>query len=113
MSMIVDAEGLEILQGDPERYARDWPDGRQWRGRFCAGCLTLLWGEPVRVPQFRVLRPGALDDRADLMPDAHIWTRSKLPWVSIPPDVRCFEGQPTDEELLEVIVERHAREQGA
>jgi hypothetical protein len=32
---------------------------------------------------------GTLDD--PLPPDVHIYTRSKLPWVGLPPDVPAFE----------------------
>ncbi len=37
------------------------------------------------------LRATTLDDRAALSPDAHIFTRSKLPWVRLPDDVPAFE----------------------
>ena len=108
--MIVETRGLALLQGEPRLYEHDWPDGRQWRGRFCERCATRLWGEPLRIPQVRILRPGGLDDRSDLVPDAHAWTRSKQSWVVIPEGARRFEGQPSDEELLDVIQRRQARE---
>jgi hypothetical protein len=37
------------------------------------------------------LRATTLDDRGALSPDAHIFTRSKLPWVRLPDDVPAFE----------------------
>lgn len=108
--MIVESKGLELLHGDPWLYVKDWPDGRQWRGRFCDECATRVWDEPLKVPQVRILRPGTLDDPSDLVPDAHAWTGSKLSWVAIPSDARCFAGQPTDAELLEIIEARQERE---
>jgi hypothetical protein len=37
------------------------------------------------------VRTGALDAPAALAPDVHIFTRSKLPWVGLPPEVPAFE----------------------
>ena len=37
------------------------------------------------------MRVGTLDDPAALPPDVHIFTRSKLPWVALPEDVRAFD----------------------
>jgi hypothetical protein len=35
---------------------------------------------------------GTLDDAAAVSPDVHIFTRSKLPWLQLPPGVRAFEA---------------------
>src|SRR5205085_12002866 len=37
---------------------------------------------------------GTLDDTSWLRPTAHIWTRSKQPWLPIPEGDRKFETQP-------------------
>ena len=39
----------------------------------------------------RFVRVGTLDDPTSLTPDVHIFTRSKQPWVGLPPDVPAFE----------------------
>ncbi len=41
--------------------------------------------------QIRFVRVGTLDDPAALPPDAHIFTRSKLPWVVLPEGAPAFE----------------------
>jgi hypothetical protein len=33
---------------------------------------------------------GTLDDPSHVAPDVHIYTRSKLPWVTLPDDVPAF-----------------------
>ena len=38
------------------------------------------------------VRVGTLDKPADLPPDVHIYTRSKLPWIALPADVPAFEA---------------------
>jgi hypothetical protein len=37
------------------------------------------------------VRATTLDDPESLPPDVHIFTRSKLPWVGLPPEVPAFE----------------------
>ena len=39
----------------------------------------------------RFLRVGTLDAPGDLPPRAHIFTRSKVPWVVLPPDQPAFD----------------------
>jgi hypothetical protein len=45
---------------------------------------------------FRGVRAGSLDDTSWLRPTAHIWTRSKQPWITLPDGDRQFETQPDD-----------------
>jgi hypothetical protein len=37
------------------------------------------------------VRAGALDRPSAIRPSAHIFTRSKLPWVALPADQPAFE----------------------
>jgi hypothetical protein len=37
------------------------------------------------------VRAGTLDDAAQVKPGAFIFTRSKLPWVALPPEIPAFE----------------------
>lgn len=96
LSMIVPREAVDLVKGQPELYEVHFPDGRARRAYRCAHCSTHLWGEPLRVPNLRVLHPGTLDDTSWLEPAGHIWTRSKQPWVRLPADSLCYEDQPED-----------------
>jgi hypothetical protein len=40
----------------------------------------------------RFVRGGTLDDPSAVMPDVHIFTRSKLGWVTLPESVPAFEA---------------------
>jgi hypothetical protein len=55
----------------------------------CPICETALWSDYGRRPALRFVRVGTLDE--PLPPDVHIYTRSKLPWVVLPPGVPAFE----------------------
>jgi hypothetical protein len=58
----------------------------------CAACATALWSEYGGRRNMRFVRVGTLDDPATLPPDVHIYTRSKLPWVTLPDGVPAFEA---------------------
>jgi hypothetical protein len=49
-----------------------------------------VWSIYGGVQAIRFLRTGTLDQPSALKPDVHIFTRSKLPWVTLPPDVPAF-----------------------
>jgi hypothetical protein len=43
-------------------------------------------------PEVLFVRGGTLDAPADITPDVHIYTRSKVPWVALPDSVPAFEA---------------------
>lgn len=50
---------------------------------FCTSCGSPLWYEPAGIPQYRGIPLGAIDEGEVPMPGMHVWTKSKVPWVSI------------------------------
>lgn len=46
------------------------------------------------------VKPGTLDEKSWLQPVGHLWTKSKQPWMNIPPDTVNYEGQPPDFDAL-------------
>ena len=50
--------------------------------------MERLWRR-FRPPFVRI---GTLDDPARLQPDVRIYTRSKLPWVTLPPAIPAFDA---------------------
>ena len=58
-----------------------------WR---CPDCQVAVFSQYTRR-QVRFVRGGTLDDPASVAPDVHIFTRSKVKWVTIPPDTPAFE----------------------
>jgi hypothetical protein len=100
LTMIVPTDALTLLQGTPAPYAVTLPDGRTRHGVVCTACTTRLWGESGGRSPFRNLRPGTLDDARWVRPVAHLWTRSALPWMTIPPDASAFDTQPDDMRVL-------------
>jgi hypothetical protein len=100
LSMIVHAEHLELIAGEPEGTDKLADSGRTVRMMACSQCGTKLWNVPLASPQYRVVRPGTLDDMSWAVPVGNIWTSSAAPWVAIDPGVPNFPGQPVDRQPL-------------
>jgi hypothetical protein len=59
----------------------------------CAKCLTPLWGQHGRQPSVIVyLKVCTLDVPEQFPPQAHIFVRSKLSWVSLDAEIPQFAG---------------------
>ena len=50
---------------------------------FCSSCGSPLWYEPTRLPQYRGIPLGVIDDEGVPEPEMHVWTKSKVSWASI------------------------------
>jgi hypothetical protein len=87
---IIEADRIELLKGKPEATAMPTESGRPHDIFRCADCCTALWSDYGRRPM-RFVRMSTLDDAAAFVPDAHIFTRSKLPWVRFSEDAPAFE----------------------
>jgi hypothetical protein len=60
---------------------------------FCEACGTTLWSRYHIAPGDALfVRAGTLDKPEAVIPDVHIFTRSKLPWLDLPNGVRAFES---------------------
>ena len=86
-----DAKSVEFTKGQMTTYEhRSDESGRWLRMEFCPRCgATVTHTAEVR-PGVRALAIGTLDDPGWVKLERHIWTRSKRPWVSLPPGVEIF-----------------------
>lgn len=100
ISMFVRREDLRQLGGELTTYDKAADSGRTVRACGCAVCGTKLWNEPLAYPEFRVLRPGTLDDMTWAVPVGNIWTASAAPWADIDPALVNFPGQPSNRQPL-------------
>jgi hypothetical protein len=91
LNAIIETDRIEILQGAPEPTLMPTDSGRPHDIYRCPKCRIAVWSDYGRRPALRFVRVGTLDEPSALPPDVHIFTRSKLPWVQLPPDVPQFE----------------------
>jgi Glutathione-dependent formaldehyde-activating enzyme len=55
----------------------------------CPVCKTAVWSTYTRKNVLFV-RVGTLDDPSAVEPDVHIFTRSKVPWLTLPESTPAF-----------------------
>jgi hypothetical protein len=90
INILIEADRVELLSGDPRPVAvsrNGEPDQQMWR---CPTCKIAVFSQYGRA-DVHFVRAGTLDDPAAVVPDVHIYTRSKLPWVVLPASVPAFE----------------------
>lgn len=83
------------LEGDPRSYTTQGEEsGKDVTRYFCAHCGSQLYSAVEIVPGLFFVKLGTLTDCDELVPRAHIWTRSKPAWVELPAGVPAFEKSP-------------------
>jgi hypothetical protein len=90
INLLIETDRVELAQGEP--YAIDVPrdNGTTQTIYRCPECQVALYSN-YGLPTVMFVRAGTLDDPAQVAPDVHIFTRSKLPWVTLPEDVPAVE----------------------
>jgi hypothetical protein len=98
INALIEADRVELLAGEPQPVEAPRPSGKPqtiWR---CPSCKVALYSQYTH-PQVRFVRVGTLDDPSAVAPDVHIFTRTKLPWVSLPDSVPAFEVYYDEQEI--------------
>ena len=90
INLLIEADRVELLSGEPEPVDVPRDDGSNQRIHRCPDCQVAVYSEYGR-PEVRFVRGGTLDEPSSVAPDVHIFTRSKLPWVTLPEDVPAVE----------------------
>jgi hypothetical protein len=84
-------EAIEYVEGDMSEYEhRSDESGRLLRSRFCPRCGSNVMIQVERLPGMTGIAVGTLDEPGKIEFRRHIWTRSKLPWVSVPEGVEVL-----------------------
>ena len=90
INLLIEADRVELLAGDPQPVAVPRDDGSSQRIFRCPDCQVAVFSEYGR-PAVRFVRAGTLDEPRSVTPDAHIFTRTKLSWVELPESTPAFE----------------------
>lgn len=89
INVLVETDRVEVLSGEPQAVDVPRDDGSMQRVFRCPNCQVAVFSQ-YTSPQVRFVRAGTLDDPASVEPDVHIFTRSKLPWVTLPEGTPAF-----------------------
>jgi hypothetical protein len=90
LNALIETDRVEF-DGSVVRHAMPTESGRPHGIDRCPQCGTAVWSEYGGLAALRFVRVGTLDDPSALPPNVHIYTRSKLHWVTLPADVPAFE----------------------
>ena len=90
INLLIEADRVELLAGAPQAVDVPRDDGSTQRISRCPTCQVAVYSDYGR-PEVLFVRAGTLDQPGSVTPDVHIFTRSKLSWVTLPESVPAFE----------------------
>ena len=90
VNLLIEADRVELLGVEPAAVDVPRDDGSMQTIFRCPSCQVALFSQYTR-PEVRFVRGGTLDDPRGVRPDVHIFTRSKVEWVTLPDDVPAVE----------------------
>jgi len=89
LNALYEADRVEHLKAEPEIILTPSASGQGQRIARCPNCKVAIWSNyPQAGPVVRFVRVGTTDNPSECPPDIHIFTSSKLPWVTFPPGAR-------------------------
>lgn len=98
INLLIETDRLEVLAGDPQPISVPRSGGKKQKIWRCPTCQVAVFSQ-YTSRHVRFVRGGTLDDPAAIAPDVHIFTRSKLPWVTLPDSVPAFDVYYDTEKL--------------
>jgi hypothetical protein len=90
INLLIEADRVQMLAGDPQPVDVPRDNGGTQRIYRCPSCQIAVFSEYGR-PEVRFVRAGTLDDPGRVTPDVHIFTRSKVGWVTLPDSTPAFD----------------------
>lgn len=91
INVLIEADRVELLGTRPRPVDAPRDDGSTQRILRCPTCEVAVFSEYGR-PEVRFVRAGTLDRPSAVSPDVHIYTRSKVDWVTLPDSVPAFDA---------------------
>ena len=90
INALIESDRVELLGREPVPVDAPRDDGSAQRIFRCPTCQVAVFSEYSR-PEVRFVRGGTLDDPRAVTPDVHIFTKSKVGWVTLPESTPAFE----------------------
>ena len=98
VNLLIEGDRIELLAGEPQAVDVPRDDGSKQRIYRCPECQVAVYSE-YGGPAVRFVRGGTLDDPRGVTPDVHIYTRSKVGWVTLPEGASAFENYYDSKQL--------------
>src|SRR5580692_10266470 len=91
INAIIERSCVEVTGGEAEAVVTPSESGEGQIIHRCPTCHVALWSHYGGRKHAAFVRAGTLDKPNPVKPDAHIFTRSKLPWVNLEGGAPAFE----------------------
>jgi hypothetical protein len=92
INLWIERELVELRGAAPQSFRLAGGSGRVHDVFFCSACGTTVWSRYAGAGDSLFVRGGTLERPAEIEPDVHIYTRSKLPWIELPRAARAFRS---------------------
>jgi hypothetical protein len=99
---VVPESAIEI-SGPVVLYELTSPSGRISSQRMCGVCHTRIFNTNSVRPGIAVIRAGTLDRSNELVVTAHIWVKSKQPWLELPEGTPAWPETPPPEDMAKAL----------
>jgi hypothetical protein len=87
VNAMIETDRVKLLAGAPEAVRTPSLSGKGQTIFRCPACHVAVWSHYNGAgPKVAFVRTGTLDQPHDIMPDIHIFTSTKRPWVVLPAD---------------------------
>jgi len=90
INLLIESDRVELLGEEPNPIDAPRDDGSDQRIYRCPTCQVAVFSEYGR-PDVWFVRGGTLDEPASVTPDVHIYTRSKVGWLTLPESAPAFD----------------------
>jgi len=93
LNAVIEAENVTLTEGAPIEVLTPSASGEGQKIHRCPDCHVALWSNYAAAGDaIRFVRVGSLDGPERPVPDVHIYTSTKQPWLRLPEDARVYEG---------------------
>ena len=83
---------FEVKEGELEGATLPTGSGAGYKPFFCKKCGTYIYCKYDMAPGRIIIRTSTLNDSENFPPQAQIFTRSKVPWITLDDKIPSFEN---------------------
>lgn len=90
---LIEDHHLHITHGEIETIDTPTRSGSGQKIARCPKCYVALWSHYVRVyKRVSFIRVGTLTEPHRCLPDVHVFTSTKQPWIVLPENIPAYKG---------------------
>lgn len=93
-STVIFEESFELVSGNLSVWEKQCDHGASKKLHFCSTCNSRIYNISSENENIYRVVTGTLSNVTELVPQVHLWTSRKLPWLTIPESSAQFETEP-------------------